>query len=244
MTRALNEAVLSVFGKVPTAKQFPEIKLLNAANDDAASDDPRRTGPSPGSLLEVAVALSQKAPLLIVIDEFGKNLEAAQQRPDADLYLLQLLAEAAQSQRGSRIYLVTMQHLAFNEYASAVDSAQQREWAKIQGRFEDIALVDTPSQTRRLISTVFTADKTLRPKIERWAKHKAQRLLSFNCSISQTKTSSLIATPCTQSSPESSRSCVVATDKTNEPSSVSSLAQNPPPCQPPWPPGPLMLSCP
>ena len=161
--------MLSVFGKVPTAKQFPEIKLLNAANDDAASDDPRRTGPSPGSLLEVAVALSQKAPLLIVIDEFGKNLEAAQQRPDADLYLLQLLAEAAQSQRGSRIYLVTMQHLAFNEYASAVDSAQQRARAN-QGRFEDIAFVDTPSQTCRLISTVFTADKTLRPKIERWAK--------------------------------------------------------------------------
>lgn len=176
VTRALNEAVLSVFGKVPTAKQFPEIKLLNAANDDAASDDPRRTGPSPGSLLEVAVALSQKAPLLIVIDEFGKNLEAAQQRPDADLYLLQLLAEAAQSQRGSRIYLVTMQHLAFNEYASAVDSAQQREWAKIQGRFEDIAFVDTPSQTRRLISTVFTADKTLRPKIERWAKAQSAAL--------------------------------------------------------------------
>ena len=176
VTRALNEAVLSVFGKIPSAKEFPEIKLLNAANDDAASDDPRRTGPSPGSLLEVAVALSQKAPLLIVIDEFGKNLEAAQQRPDADLYLLQLLAEAAQSQRGSRIYLVTMQHLAFNEYASAVDSAQQREWAKIQGRFEDIAFVDTPSQTRRLISTVFTADKTLRPRIERWAKAQSAAL--------------------------------------------------------------------
>ena len=69
-----------------------------------------------------------KAPLLIVIDEFGKS-RAANNAPTQTCTCCNF-AEAAQSQRGSRIYLVTMQHLAFNEYASAVDSAQQREWAK------------------------------------------------------------------------------------------------------------------
>lgn len=173
ITRALERATRNTFGKVPTARTFPEIKLLQAARDDIDSSDPRRTGPSPASLLNVAVALAEHAPLLLVVDEFGKNLEAAQQRPDADLYLLQLLAEAAQTERGAPIVLITMQHLAFGDYAAAADTAQQREWAKIQGRFEDVVFVDAPVQTRRLITSVFTPSGTIRDRINTWAESAA-----------------------------------------------------------------------
>ena len=169
ITRALHTATIQHFGKSPSARAFPAVKLLKAALDDMTSDDPSRTGPSPASLLEVAIALATQAPLLIVIDEFGKNLEAAQQRSDADLYLLQLLAEAAQTERGAPIFLVTMQHLAFGDYAAAADTAQQREWAKIQGRFEDIVFVDAAAQTRQLITTVFNPDATLGQQVDEWA---------------------------------------------------------------------------
>ena len=178
ITRALLRATLHTFGKTPTARAFPEIKLLQAALSDIDSTDPRRTGPSPASLLEVAVALAQRAPLLLVVDEFGKNLEAAQQRPDADLYLLQLLAEAAQTERGAPIVLVTMQHLAFGDYAAAADTAQQREWAKIQGRFEDVVFVDAPVQTRQLITSVFRQNDRLAQRIANWASTEAEAMRS------------------------------------------------------------------
>ena len=165
--------LIHTFGKVPGRRDIPEIKLLDAALADIDSTDPRRTGPSPASLLDVAIALAQRAPLLLVVDEFGKNLEAAQQRPDADLYLLQLLAEAAQTERGAPIVLVTMQHLAFGDYAAAADTAQQREWAKIQGRFEDVVFVDAPAQTRQLITSVFTHDRpTRRSASRKWASER------------------------------------------------------------------------
>lgn len=79
ITRALDRAVKQFFGRLPSAREFPEVTLLTAALSDAASIDPRRTGPAPGSLVEVATALARRAPLLIVIDEFGKNLEATRQ---------------------------------------------------------------------------------------------------------------------------------------------------------------------
>lgn len=173
VTRALGRAVLHAFGKTPSARSFPEIKLLKAAIADIESADPRRTGPSPASLLDVAVALAERAPLLLVIDEFGKNLEAAQQRPDSDLYLLQLLAEAAQTDRGAPIVLVTMQHLAFGDYAAAAGTAQQREWAKIQGRFEDVVFVDAPVQTRQLVTSVFDQAPGVASRVSKWATKQA-----------------------------------------------------------------------
>lgn len=176
LTRSLQRATQHVFNKTPTARQFPEIKLLDAALDDIDSTDPRRTGPSPASLLDIATALAQRAPLLIVIDEFGKNLEAAQQRSDADLYLLQLLAEASQTDRGAPILLITLQHLAFGDYAAAADTAQQREWAKIQGRFEDVVFVDAPAQTRQLITSVFTHSEQLDSRIQGWAGDQADAM--------------------------------------------------------------------
>jgi hypothetical protein len=180
IARALDRAVKQFFGRLPSAREFPEVTLLTAALSDAASNDPRRTGPAPGSLVEVAAALARRAPLLIVIDEFGKNLEAARQRADADLYLLQLLAEAAQSKRGAPLFLITMQHLAFGEYAAAADTVQQREWAKIQGRFEDIVFVDSASQTRQLVSKVFSPSPSLARKLKAWAADQAQQMAAVN----------------------------------------------------------------
>ncbi len=174
--RGLHFAVIRRFGKVPTASKFAAVGALKDALSDAASDDPRRTGPSPAGLLEVARCLADDAPLLIIIDEFGKNLEAVDKSADTDPYLLQQLAEAGQG-AGAPIFTLTLQHLSFEDYFVGSEGTQQREWAKVQGRFEDIPYVDSTSQTRALIGTVFdSTDDGLTRRIATWAAKTADSM--------------------------------------------------------------------
>lgn len=176
--RALHSAVLGAFGRIPSARDFPAVEALKAAIADDASEDPRRTGPSPGALIEVAKCLAEEKPLFLVIDEFGKNLEAIADSSDGDPYLLQQLAEAGQGS-GLPIFLMTLQHLSFEDYLSSTDGPQRREWAKVQGRFETVAYVESASQTRAFIGTVFQADHKIRSRIEQWAAQQVSTMRSL-----------------------------------------------------------------
>ena len=138
--------------------------------------EPRHASPSPSVLIDMARRLAQDAPLLLIIDEFGKNLEAIRDGSDADPYLLQQLAEAGQGS-GLPIFVVTLQHLSFEDCLAGVDAVQRREWAKVQGRFEDVSFVDSPGQTRSLIGTVFgVSDERLKARIDRWARSHSQKM--------------------------------------------------------------------
>ena len=175
--RALHTAVVRRYGKVPASGSFGAAGTLHGALEDATNEDPRRSGPSPAALIEVARCLAGEAPLLLIIDEFGKNLEAFRDGADADPYLLQQLAEAGQSGAGLPIFVLTLQHLSFEDYLGGADVPQRREWAKVQGRFEDIAYVESPTQTRALIRTVFEVrDPKLGERINRWAEPYAKAL--------------------------------------------------------------------
>ena len=111
-----------------------------------------------------------------MIDEFGKNLEAAGEGSvpsEADPYLLQQIAESAGG-RGLPIFVVTLQHQSFDDYLTAASSVERREWAKVRGRFEEIAYVESPAQTRALIGSVFeVSDKALSRRIRSWAHPQA-----------------------------------------------------------------------
>ncbi|WP_197701740.1 ATP-binding protein [Micromonospora echinospora] len=103
--------------------------------------------PDAGSehIIAAVRALCSDSPLLLVIDEFGKSLEHLAARGEfadgqADVFLLQELAEAGAGTRGLPLHLLTLQHLSFGDYASRATNLQSREWAKIQGRFEDITM--------------------------------------------------------------------------------------------------------
>lgn len=90
--------------------------------------------------------------LLLFLDEMGKPLEYAAAHPDtADIYLLQELAELANRSKQTPFVFVGILHQAFDRYAGSLDSATQREWAKVQGRFEDIAFQEPLDQQMRLI---------------------------------------------------------------------------------------------
>ncbi len=173
VVRALHSAVQRRFGRIPPTSVLSAARTLRSALDAAESEDPRRTGPATAAIIEVARSLAQHAPLLIVVDEFGKNLEAVGDSSDADPYLLQRLAEAGQGADAS-IFTLTLQHLSFEDYFADSEGPHRQEWAKVQGRFEDIPYVESPAQTRALIGTVFDVHETsLRMRIDRWAERQA-----------------------------------------------------------------------
>lgn len=134
--------------------------------------------PETRDIRDVVAHLAEVAPILLLIDEFGKNLEAfADSHSDADLFLLQELAEWTRGDGGIPLALVTLQHMAFDEYADSATVVQRREWAKIQGRFEDVPFVDSPVQTRALISAAFEpADESIMEAVEDWAAGQARIL--------------------------------------------------------------------
>lgn len=76
--------------------------------------------------------------LIVLVDEMGKFLEGAAQR-NTDVYFFQQLAEMA-SRSERRLILVGILHQAFEEYAYRLSRDAQDEWAKIQGRFVDLAV--------------------------------------------------------------------------------------------------------
>ena len=92
--------------------------------------------------------------LLLVIDELGKFLEYAAQAPArGDVFVLQTLAEFATRSTQTPLFLLTILHQAFEQYAHRLAKPQREEWAKVQGRFEDIAFVEPAEQILRLIGS-------------------------------------------------------------------------------------------
>lgn len=91
--------------------------------------------------------------LFVVVDEAGKYLEYAAIHPDlTDIHVLQELAEHASRSDDAPIFLMTILHQAFDEYAHRLSAAQRDEWQKVQGRFVDIPFGDGPEETIHLIA--------------------------------------------------------------------------------------------
>ena len=89
-----------------------------------------------------------------MIDELGKFLEYAAQHPaQGDVFVLQTLAEFATRSEQTPLFFLTILHQAIEQYANKFAKSQQEEWAKVQGRFEDIAFVEPTEQVLRLIGS-------------------------------------------------------------------------------------------
>ena len=92
--------------------------------------------------------------LLVVVDELGKFLEYATQQPaQGDMFVLQTLAEFADRSAKTPLFFITILHQAFELYAERAGKSQQKEWAKVQGRFEDVAFSESTEQVLRLVGT-------------------------------------------------------------------------------------------
>ncbi|MBQ1022872.1 hypothetical protein [Micromonospora sp. C95] len=120
-------------------------------------------GCSNRELVSAVKVLCEQAPVMLVIDEFGKSLEHLASHGEfsdagSDVFLLQELAELGAGSRGVPLYLLTLQHLSFADYASRASTLQSREWAKVQGRFEDILMTIHLGDTVELIRRTLDHD--------------------------------------------------------------------------------------
>ena len=145
------EQGLKNFGISSTSFQRKIRKLLNTE----ANGTPQASEIT--ALFESATHVIKKnggRGLLLVIDELGKFLEYAAQHPtEDDVFVLQTLAEFATRSNQPPLLLLTILHQAFEQYANKLAKSQQEEWAKVQGRFEDIAFMEPTEQVLRLIGS-------------------------------------------------------------------------------------------
>lgn len=104
-------------------------------------------------ILELVTAVTDRRPMLLIIDEFGKNLEYFTQDPQGgDVFLLQELAELAAGTRTRHpLTLITFQHAPYGDYLAATDSLHRREWSKVQGRFIDVSFTEDPADVAALV---------------------------------------------------------------------------------------------
>ena len=170
LLRALHAVVFGPYSRGPSSREFPAAESLRTAVRNLEARDRQRRGPRSSEVVQMARGIAERGPLLLVVDEFGKTLEAIRDGGEADPYVLQQLAEAGQG-AGLPIFIVTLQHLSFDDYLVGAEASTRREWAKVQGRFEDVAYVESGRQTRELIGSVFDIrDKPLQDRIQRRAQ--------------------------------------------------------------------------
>lgn len=116
---------------------------------EAVELNPREDTTTQTRLFDVLEARSENRGLLLILDELGRGLEAAAQGEN-DLHILQDLAELASRSQG-RLLVVGILHQTFNDYARDLPQTLRDDWAKIQGRFVDIAITTTLDETLDLI---------------------------------------------------------------------------------------------
>lgn len=129
--------------------------------------------------LQDAIAKTGGNGLLIIIDELGKFLEYEARHYGAnDVYLLQALAEHACAGHDANLTLIALLHQSFEQYAKGLGEQLKNEWAKVQGRFENIPFLESTEQVLRIVSAAFTQNITdaEKRKISAFAQKAAEVL--------------------------------------------------------------------
>ncbi len=148
IVRALERGA-GIFWKTAPTRPAIARKLVDLATEITFEKTTVDSREIPGLVQEVAKAA--ETDILLIIDELGKNLEfAAQNQGTEDLYLLQQLAER-ERKKGPQVYILGLLHQSFAEYSQRLASKERNEWAKIQGRFEDIPFTESADAMTRLI---------------------------------------------------------------------------------------------
>ena len=119
-----------------------------------------------GCFEEAVQTIAEKtgAGLLLIVDEAGKALEYAAQQPTrGDVYLLQALAEVAARSNGVPFVILTVLHQSFDQYAHQLGASDRNEWAKVQGRFGELAFREGGDQIIRLTAAAIRRTGEPRP---------------------------------------------------------------------------------
>lgn len=115
---------------------------------------------------KVRASANAGAGLVVILDEAGKCLEyAAHELARGDVQLLQELAEASNRSGANPILFVTILHQSIERYATRLGATQRNEWAKVQGRFEDVAFQEESDQLLRLVGAALEHPAPLPPAL-------------------------------------------------------------------------------
>ena len=158
-------AVIALSGfqsHLPTAiKQSLVASLRRTDNRNAAALASRRPADSMDDVIALLSAVrdrycpDQIDRLAIIWDEFGRHLEELVLRGTAaDLSDVQTLAEfCARTKRAPTTFALLL-HQGLGRYATNTSVTVQREWQKIEGRFETVQFVDDSKELYQLVSRI------------------------------------------------------------------------------------------
>ncbi|RWN08823.1 hypothetical protein [Mesorhizobium sp.] len=113
------------------------------------------TRADPRALIERLEQDAQQGGILLLLDELGKFLEHAIGE-GGDVHFLQDLAERAARANG-RLIVVGILHQSFEQYAYKLNRSARDEWAKVQGRFQNIPFVSQPDEVAALLANAIKA---------------------------------------------------------------------------------------
>lgn len=154
-------------------------EIASAAASDAALID----------LLDQAARTADG--VVVLLDELGKLLEH-EANTGGDVHLLQDLAERATRSDG-RLVVIGILHQSFDQYAARAARDARQEWAKVQGRYQDIAFLSGADETVALLGQAITA--TDRPaSAAECAKRVAQAVARRRPTDPDALTRALVAT--------------------------------------------------
>ncbi|MCY4654704.1 MAG: ATP-binding protein [Dehalococcoidia bacterium] len=137
-----------VVGQAIERSRFVRARLFGEWTDEETIDALTRVSKRNRSL---------EGGLIVFIDEMGRFLEgAAYDR--TGIHFFQELAERS-SRSGGRLIVVGILHQAFEEYANRLSREMRDEWAKIQGRFVDLAVNASPEEQLDLIGRAIESDQ-------------------------------------------------------------------------------------
>jgi hypothetical protein len=100
-------------------------------------------------------AAADQGGVLLILDELGKLLEH-EALEGGDIHLLQDIAEHASRSQG-RLIVVGILHQSFDQYAARAARDARQEWAKVQGRYQDIAFLSGADETVALLGRAITS---------------------------------------------------------------------------------------
>ncbi len=182
LLRALDAGLEDYFGKY-TNKDISCAGMVRKYNKDLKRGKLQDTT----TLIQIIEDVAKTVPVIIIVDEFGKSIEyfATDGSQSGDLFLLQELAERSGRRNNFSLFIMTLQHMAFEEHAAGASFTQKKEWAKIQGRFEDITFANSPDQTRILVSnTIQPAGGTEHARdVRRWAEKESRIMEDLGISM-------------------------------------------------------------
>jgi len=149
--KALHQIVCDVYDKGKKSRLALDLGKLFEAKVEATDEQILN------AVIEVnsrIIADRKGTGLILILDELGKFFEFAALQPQRqDVFLLQRMAEAASRSGDKPLFVICLLHQGFNAYADYLNQSAQREWEKVQGRFDEIVFNQPIEQVAYLIGS-------------------------------------------------------------------------------------------